>query len=129
MKTSVATLLATLHLAAACVHITGNCQIGTIQPFISINLNDNNGQAICAVNTEKSGGYYLPHQDMSCNVGGYSAWVEDCERVHYSTPHGDFNIKLDLHSTTTCNRPCVVGGSTVCCDFEQHRAIDTKALC
>ncbi|KAL7963844.1 hypothetical protein V8C34DRAFT_266708 [Trichoderma compactum] len=47
-------ILALAVTAQACVRIAGTCQTGSIQPGVHIDIDDNNGQAVC---------------DTSCNTG------------------------------------------------------------
>ncbi|KKO99917.1 hypothetical protein THAR02_07984 [Trichoderma harzianum] len=79
-------LLSILALAVAateaCLTISGSCQSGSIDPYVSINANDNNqasGHTSCS---------NFAHCDMQISGAVNSAWVENCQYLHWNTGHG-----------------------------------------
>ncbi|KAL7783086.1 hypothetical protein V8C37DRAFT_397486 [Trichoderma ceciliae] len=106
----------------ACLTIHGSCQLGTNFPYVSIHVDDNNGQATCDTDCDQ-----IHHCGMRCSGNVNDAWVEDCTKLHYNTNHGNFVLDMHPSVTTTCNRQC--GIVTGCCDFEFQYLVDTRALC
>ncbi|KAL6824748.1 hypothetical protein J3E69DRAFT_367198 [Trichoderma sp. SZMC 28015] len=81
----------------ACLTISGSCQSGSIDPYVSINANDNNqasGHTSCS---------NFAHCDMQISGAVNSAWVENCQYLHWNTGHG--NYVVDMHPSTTTTFP------------------------
>ncbi|KAL7905044.1 hypothetical protein GGI35DRAFT_461689 [Trichoderma velutinum] len=107
--------------AKACLTISGSCQSGSIDPYVSINANDNNqasGHTSCS---------NFAHCDMQISGAVNSAWVENCQYLHWNTGHGNYVIDMHPSTTTTCTRTC--GATGACCDFETQYLVDTRAFC
>ncbi|KAH0525575.1 hypothetical protein TsFJ059_007924 [Trichoderma semiorbis] len=115
-------ILALTTATQACVRITGTCQTGSIQPGVHIHIDDNNGQAVCDTSCNT-----FNHCAMTCTGNVNDAWVENCEKLHYNTGHGNFVVDMKPSIKTTCNRQCGIPAGA-CCEFASHYTVDTQAL-
>lgn len=118
-------LLSILALAVtaseACLTIQGTCQTGSVDPYVSIGANDNNqasGQTSCS---------NFAHCDMQVSGAVNSAWVENCQYLHWNTGHGNYVVDMQPSVSTTCVRTC--GATGACCDFANFYIVNTRAFC